>query len=249
MTTPMCSTYHFDNKVYDFSKILLNYYNDKYGTKIDSLEKFHEILDIFTHEEREDLLKINLFGVNDRKSIFIKDFYSFIDNDPTFINLYNDFVRNIIKKIHFPKEKQILFQTTPNLRISFPGSTSIGSRPGYDPEGVVGLHTDGEFGHLDEELNFIIPLTLMFETNSVYYEPEIESNFDHIDYNVVTLSKNQYFTGKLNKLKHYNRVNITGQTRVSLDIRVIPSSQYKESEVCSVSSHKKFVVGDYYSIM
>lgn len=248
MQPQISSNYDFNNISFDFSKILLEYYNKKYNTNISSLEKLHEILDIFTSEEREELVKIKLFGINDRKSVLLLDFYQLIDNDPIFIQLYNDFIQQVIKKVHYPKETYILFQTTPNLRISFPGSTSIGARPDYDPEGIVGLHTDGEFGHLDEEMNFIIPLTEMFDTNSVYYEKEIGSNIAYEDYSIVTLSKDQYFMGKLNKLKHYNKINSTGQTRVSLDIRVIPYSEYKENDVCSISLQKKFVVGEYYSM-
>jgi hypothetical protein len=89
----------------------------------------------------------------------------------------------------------------------------------------------------------------MFDTNSVYYEDKIGSNTPYDEYPIVTLSKDHYFRGRLNQLKHYNRVNKTGQTRVSLDIRVIPYSEYKEKDVCSVSSRKKFVVGEYYSMI
>lgn len=242
------TTHYFDNTQFCFSKILLEHYNDTYLVNIDSLENLHNVLSLFSPEEKEELIKVKLFGVNDRNSMFIKDFYNLVDNSTHFMDTYRDFIKQL-KEIHFPHEKHILYQATPNLRISFPGSAAIGARPHCDPSGVIGLHTDGEFGHLDEEINVIIPLTAMYGTNSVYYEPEEQSGLNYDDYSIVTLEHNEYFMGGLNKWKHYNRINATQQTRVSLDVRIIPFSQYKETNIYSVSSRKKFIVGDYYNIM
>lgn len=50
-------------------------------------------------------------------------------------------------------------------------------------------------------------------------------------------------------LKHGNKVNLTGKTRVSIDFRILPMDRYnpKASEL-SVSAGKKFIIGDYFKL-
>ena len=84
----------------------------------------------------------------------------------------------------------------------------------------------------------------MFCTNSIYYEPEIDSNINYNDYLNLILNTDTFFTEKFNKLKHYNKINTTNVTRISLDLRVIPYSKYMEYKDFFINT--KFDIGKYY---
>lgn len=237
----------FDNR---FPELIHEIYRENYGFT-QGLEELHSILDTnFTKSERDELIKIQEIGVSDRKSVFLKNYYHFVDSNSDFSDYYQGFIREYILPL-FPEETALLYQATPNLRISFPGSSAIGRRPATDPsEDIIGLHTDGELGHGTEEVNFIVPITNMFGTNSIYYENTVDSSLDPYDYENLVLVNDHFFQCQFNKLKHYNRINDTGKTRISLDLRVIPSSKYKEDEsITSFSAHKKMKLGGYFNIM
>ena len=109
------------------------------------------------------------------RSIFIQKYHEFVDSDPIFFKIYHNFILKHIKPL-FPNEKKLVIQKTPNLRISFPYLTAIGKNK-EDPENIIGLHCDSDFGHHFEEINFIVPITNMFCTNSIYYEPITNNNY------------------------------------------------------------------------
>lgn len=96
-------------------------------------------------------------------------------------------------------------------------------------------------------MNFIIPITPMFDTNSIYYEPHPNSNIDPLDYNNMVVSTNEFVQAYFNKMKHCNRINKTNKTRISFDIRVIPYSKYMEN--LADFKGTKFELGKYYIIL
>jgi hypothetical protein len=151
----------------------------------------------------------------------------------------------------YPEETHILYQKTPNLRISFPLTTAIGRRPETDPdEYIIGLHNDAEFGHPPEEMNFIIPITRMYSTNSIYYEETPNMNTEYNQYSCLELVENEFFQCYFNQLNHYNRINGTGNTRISLDFRIIPYSKYNATyNETSVTSNKKLQLGEYFDLL
>jgi len=89
----------------------------------------------------------------------------------------------------------------------------------------------------------------MFDTNSLYYEIYPNSNIEYGNYENLKLEKNNYWIGYLNQCKHYNKINNTGKTRISMDFRIISYSKYKLSNDLSVTSNSKFIIGDYYILI
>jgi hypothetical protein len=231
-----------------FCEIIKYIYNEKYNF-ISELELFHNILDepLFI-EEKENILQIAELGKNDRKTIFITDYYNYVDNNPIFMKHYKEFISSTIKPL-FPNETKLVYQTTPNLRISFPGSSAIGRRSSDPCMDVIGIHSDDEFNHANEEINFILPITAMYETNSLYFEPTLHSGIDPNDFVELNLNTKELFICYFNKLRHYNRINKTGKTRISLDFRIIPFSKYQEHSESSISYQKKMAIGDYFQII
>ena len=181
----------------------------------------------------------------DRNSIFIQKFHKYVDRHSEFNETYIKFIKTYIKPL-FPDETYIAIQKTPNIRFSLPNSTAIGRDP-QDPANIVGLHNDSMFGHNENEMNFIIPITPMFSTNSIYYEPFVDSKINPIEYENLILHTDEFLQAYLNKLKHCNQLNRTDKTRISFDIRVIPYSKYMDN--LDFFTDTKFELGKYYIIV
>ena len=158
----------------------------------------------------DDCKEIKEFGVNDRESEYVKKFHEYFDSNKDIKEAYYNLIRDIVSKYY---GCDVLYQKTPNIRLHQPESTSIGRRPN-DPPDIIGLHSDNEFNHPKGEDNWIYALTDMFETNSLYYG-ETHS------YKNVILKKDTYNMFNFNEIKHWNRINKTGKSRVSFDFRIM----------------------------
>jgi hypothetical protein len=214
--------YNFENK---FINLLSNLFKTEFNFN-DNLNNLHllQLSNNISDDDKKNLFIMKNIGVNDRKNILINKFHQYVDNNCSFNNEYINFIKSYIKPM-FTNEDKIIIQKTPNLRISFPNLTAIGTYKN-DRDDIIGLHNDAEFGHFNGEINCIIPLTKMYDTNSIYYEPYINSYIDLQNYNSLNLDENEFGLIYLNQLKHYNKINKTENTRVSFDIRIIPYSLY-----------------------
>jgi hypothetical protein len=228
-----------------FIDILQQIYKERYNFDKE-LKYFHTILDtdLINEEQRISNRQLKRLG-NDRNSLFYRDYHMFIDSNPVFNNVYEQFIETHVKPLYVNKDNIIVVQKTPNIRISFPNLTAIGKHE-YENEkdNVIGLHKDSDFGHHEEEINFIIPITEMFESNSLYYEPDVKSGISTDNYINLLLHTDEFFIGKLNKLLHFNRINETNVTRISLDFRVIPYEKYMSN--LEFFKNTKFELGKYY---
>lgn len=237
----------FNEKKYNFYETLQTFYKNKYSN-FNSFENIHNLLQDLAENDKKYYDEIPIFGYSDRNSVFVKDFYNFIDSDYSFLYSYLDFIQNEIKPL-FPNEIKLIVQKTPNIRFHLPKCTNIGKRTcDYNTE-IIGLHSDGEFGHPNTEFNIVLPITRMFDTNTMYYEPYPNSNINPINYENMKLEKNNFFIGYLNQCKHYNKINETNQTRVSFDFRIIPYSKFIKTNTESATNKIKFDIGKYYMLI
>jgi hypothetical protein len=180
---------------------------------------------------------------NDTKTMFQETFYKSPKYNE-FREMYYKFVESEIFKL-FPEESALVVQTDPCFRVCVPDNTALGHKP-EDVGDVIGLHCDADYNHPPEEHNYILALTEMWESNSVYIESEPGTS----EYAPLHLHWNEYATFYGNKCRHHNKKNVTRQSRVSIDFRVIPHSKYNpDYEKESVHGKRKFVAGDYFFIM
>ena len=86
----------------------------------------------------------------------------------------------------------------------------------------------------------------MFDTNAIWIEKMPRMNeFIPIEQKENSISS---FNGNL--CMHYNKLNETGKTRISMDFRVLPLNYYnKEKVLLSHSTKQKFVDGGYYKLV
>jgi hypothetical protein len=240
----------FNTKKYPFANLVKKCYKDYFKTDV-NLEELHFLLDsdLINKEDKKYFGKVPIFGKTDRKSIFNSIFYKYYDNNNEFNDLYISFIKNFIKPIFFPSEKYLVIQKTPNIRQHLPLTTTIG-RLSTDPNpNLIGIHEDGNFGHNKEEFNFILPVTRMFGTNSIYFEPFPNSEIPYSEYLNVCQNLDELGCYYFNKCKHYNKINVTNKTRVSFDFRIIPYSRYFETQHLSKTTKQKLIIGDYFMLL
>ena len=75
-----------------------------------------------------------------------------------------------------------------------------------------------DYGHNPKEINFFVPQTPAFETNTLW----IESEEGKEDFEPVTLKPGEFLRFDGANLMHGAKENHTGKTRVSFDFRIMP---------------------------
>lgn len=125
-------------------------------------------------------------------------------------------------------------QRVPTFRVHLPSNVAVGE-----------FHTDGDYHHPVGELNFWVPMTEAWGSNTVW----VETALGHGDCAPLPrLGPGQFLTFDAVQWRHGNVPNETGFTRVSFDFRCIPLSRYSESDGCSVNTRQRFVIGDYFEL-
>ncbi len=218
--------FKYDLKKYNFSERIREMF--KFNLSLEALDRLNTSSEQTTFE-------------NDTKTFYQKTFYS-SEKYAEFRDLYYEFLRDYIIPL-FPDEEYILVQKDPGFRVCPINNTALGIRENEKDDGPIGMHTDAEYNHPASEINFIIAVTEMWDTNSVYFESEPNKG----DFKALNLRRNEFIKICANQLRHYNMKNISGETRVSMDFRIIPYSQYNpDNTQKSVHGHRKFIDGDYF---
>ena len=123
---------------------------------------------------------------------------------------------------------RVVFQSFPCVRVHRPGEFSIGP------------HCDAQYQLPEGNLNVYLPLTAIWDTNSLYLESEPGAE----DFHPLMLSYGEFCTFHGSLVTHFAVENLTDFTRVSLDFRVIPGDCYEQDVRKQLPDFK---VGGYYS--
>ncbi len=209
-------------------------YDKQYYNFIDLVSEVFEVSDLTSlHINRQDLItdeRLNLYTESSTK--FHDTFYTKLnDNWIELYELYDDFIHNeIVKVINEPFH----YQKWPSFRVHIPNDQAIHT-----------FHSDGDplHKHPPGEINFFLPLTRCYGTNTIW----VESQPMKLDFKPIELKYGQYSMFNGNQCMHGNKPNKTNLTRVSFDFRIMPVSKYDPTwNVDSPTSHTKFIVGEYY---
>ena len=211
----------YDINKYNFQEVVSKLY----------VSKLHMI-----HNDSEDnYSEVKGLG-NDSDTIFHTVFYNkYREGWSEMKELYKQFVKEQI----FPLigEDEIVYQKFPTFRVHLPYNKVTSA-----------FHSDGDAQHQHPrgEINFILPLTKSYNTNTVWVESEPEL----LDLHPVNMEYGQYLMFNGNECIHGNKINKTGKTRVSFDFRVMPGSKYDELyESKTVTTGQQYKIGSYYEIM
>lgn len=163
----------------------------------------------------------------DQKTVFHRKFY---ESRAEVMEVYLDFIKKWVPEVMGTDD--LVYQTVPTFRVHLPGGLAVGE-----------FHKDSDYAHSRREINFWLPFTHAFGSNSIW----IESQEDLGDYRPASVPKGQVFVFPGGVLKHGNHQNETGVTRVSFDFRVIPREEFSPTGTHSVSAGVEMRIGGYYS--
>jgi len=168
----------------------------------------------------------------DQSTPMHRTFYDRVAPDPSWVDAYARLVTDVVRPLF---AEPIAFQAVPTFRVHLPGNVAVGE-----------FHTDAQYGHAPDAVNVWVPLTDARATATVHIAPRPGRAQAHecapVD---VALGSYLVFDG-VHHL-HGNHPNEEGYTRVSIDLRVIPMSAYRESDQKSVNTGSRLVIGDYYA--
>jgi hypothetical protein len=145
--------------------------------------------------------------------------------------LYEQFLRDVIGPRY---GEDLCVQRVPTFRVHYPGAVAVRE-----------YHRDSDYHHDPATINFWLPLTPAFGTNTIW----IESAPDSADFAPVELVPGQVLRFDAVRLTHGNQSNDTPATRVSFDFRVLPLRRYRDSGLSTVTSGRRLRLDDYYALL
>lgn len=162
---------------------------------------------------------------SDQKSKWHTRFYSFF---PSWANQYQDFVHSVIAPF---MGEPFYYQRIPTFRVHLPGNVAVGS-----------MHTDAEYHHPAGEETFWVPMTPAYDSSTVW----VADDCGELQPANATVGQIVQFSA-VSRI-HGNKVNETGQCRVSFDFRCLPTRLLPDVEgPPSENTKMRFVPGDYYT--
>jgi ectoine hydroxylase-related dioxygenase (phytanoyl-CoA dioxygenase family) len=165
---------------------------------------------------------------NDQSTVFHRQFYERYDEYVA--DLYRAFVAKFVADLI--GTRQLCYQQVPTFRIHLPGNVAVGE-----------FHRDAEYHHQDGEMNFWLPLTPAWGTNSLWVETAPYSE----RYHPVQAQPGEVYVFDGVHLRHGNKLNRTGVSRVSFDFRCIPSARFRDSGLRTVAAGRRLSIGDYFA--
>ena len=195
-------------------------------------------LDIYDLEKLHDIKKYEIFSrEQDQSTRWHKVYYDSFRRDATFQDLYESFLKGIIKPRY--NGEQIVYQKVPTFRVHLAGNLAVGE---YHKDK---FYREKEWAELVNEMNYYLPFTNTNENNTIW----AESEEDKRDFSPMLLKYGECMEWDGSNLMHGNKVNDSDKTRVSVDFRVMPESTYVDSNHTTINTSVPFSIGGYYEIL
>ncbi len=220
----------------DYKKEKKFFYDIK---KYKFIELFHDVLNCEKLQQihKSSGIEYKLFDdpLKDSETEFHKAIYDKLRSGwPEFLDSYKSFIENEVAP-NIQTKKGLIYQKWPTFRFNLPNNVAVG-----------GWHTDSEYNHPPNEINFIVPMTPMFESNATIAESEPGKR----DFHQIECVPGEYVRFNGNECMHGNIPNKTGVTRVSFDFRVMRIEDYDtHSKNKSLTMGKDYKIGGYYEIL
>tara|TARA_B100000424_G_C22937006_1_gene498572 strand:- start:137 stop:778 length:642 start_codon:yes stop_codon:yes gene_type:complete len=186
---------------------------------VDYLHNINENVEVFKRE-------------TDQNTKFHSLFYDWIRKEST-VKMYTDFINEVVRPLY---DEEIVYQSIPTFRVCYPNNIAVGE-----------FHKDKYYRNIEwaekvKELNYFLPITDAFETNTIW----VESEEDKGDYKPMNCNYGELIQWDGSNLSHGNKINKTGMCRISMDFRVIKKSNYIDSDHETINTKTKFGIGGYY---
>jgi len=206
-------------------------YNQNQFPFKEKLEQLFEVDNLSTLNDNIEILSRE----KDQSTKYHKLYYDWARTDE-FIGLYDKFILEVVKPLY---NEQIVYQSIPTFRVAYPNNVAVGE-----------YHKDKWYRDVNwaidvDEDNFYLPFTDAFDTNTIW----VESEEDKGDFAPMNCNYGEIIQWDGSNLMHGNKINTTGNARVSADFRVMKYSNYKPSEHGSINTKTKFQIGGYYKTL
>ncbi len=145
-----------------------------------------------------------------------------------FFSLYQKFIIHLSKCFNY---NSIIYQKIPTFRVHQVGNLGVGE-----------WHKDKTYNHGSAEINFWLPFTDTYGTNTIWSE----SAEDKKDYQPYSVKYGEVLVFNGANLMHGNKINDTDKTRVSIDFRLVDPLQFVSNENSSINGITKFTIGGYF---
>lgn len=216
---------------------IINYDTNKYQFK-EIISKIINTQDLTKLHEEKDFSELIKESINDTHKYQQSEYHQgYYKNFDTVGGLYQDFIKNVIKPLY--GGENIVYQKIPTFRIHFPNGKSVGM---YHKDKDL---RDNDWHESIKEYNYFLPFTNCYDTNTIWFESEEDKG----DYQPMVCNYGQVIQWDGTNLSHGNKVNITEDTRVSIDFRVTTESNFKNSENDTKNGKTVFTIGGYYNMM
>jgi hypothetical protein len=189
------------------------------------------------HQEKNFEKLINE-SVNDTHKFQQSEYHQkFYQNFDLVKPIYENLLLNIIKPLY--SGEKIIYQKIPTFRLHFPNGFSVGM-----------FHKDKElrdygWHELIKENNYYLPFVDAYDSNTIWYETE-EDKGDFIPMNC---NYGELIQWDGTNLKHGNKINITNDTRISMDFRITTESCFINNDKKTKNKKTNFTLGGYYNII
>lgn len=201
-------------------------------TKFPLRELIQEMLEVDSPLENLHSLKHydRLVRETDQSTQWHKRYY---DNFYSkFYSTYKQLIEDIKYKFDY---SSIVYQKVPTFRVQLAdGNIAVGE-----------WHKDKTYNHGSTEVNFWLPFTDTNVHNSVW----IESKEDSGDYRAYTVKYGEILVFNGANLFHGNKSNVSKDTRVSIDFRLVDPKKFKPSAQGSINMKSKFDIGGYFELI
>jgi hypothetical protein len=180
-----------------------------------NLEKLHteQKYDVVTREQ-------------DQKTHWHRMYYDRFQKD--FQDLYRNLVVHLAQKFGY---SSLVYQKIPTFRVQLVGNLSVGE-----------WHKDRSYNHGISEVNFWMPFTDAYGSNTVW----CESQEDLGDYRPYKVNYGEILVFDGANLTHGNQINTTEDTRVSVDFRLVDPEKFVENSGKSINGITSFTLGGYF---
>ena len=188
------------------------------------------VKDLSTIQNEIPLLKRE----TDQATVHHHQFYEWTEGDD-FKDMYENFIEVCVRPLYLGP---IVVQANPTFRIAYPNNIAVGEfhkdKNYRDPEWAAKV----------KEVNYFLPFTDAFGTNTFWAESEEDKG----DFSPVECDYGYYVRWDGANLTHGNKVNDTGKTRISVDFRVCEKRNFIPLAQGSINTGKKFDIGGYYKL-
>lgn len=186
---------------------------------IENIEELHKNID--------NISLLNDYKTDQNTHLY-KELYTIFDKTD-FLIYYTTLVHDLVFD-----GNPLVYQKKPTFRIHLPDNLA-----------VADWHKDDKYGHQDGEINYWLPFTDTFDTNTIWIESGVDTN----NYQPYSLKYGEILVFDGVNLRHGNKINQTGITRISMDFRAIPLNQFTETNQHTSSSGLKMSLNSYFELM